>query len=295
MAGRKLQISIVGAGSVGTTLAVALSRRGHSIVSVISRNKSSARRCARLVRCRNYSTHLLSLPFKSDFILIAVPDDSIATVASELSRLNIDHEGTYIAHTSGVLSSEVLRQVSKRGASVFSFHPMQTFSRFSPIETRLQSIEGIRYGFEGDKGSKRFASGIASDLKGRLLPIPKEAKILYHLACVFASNYSVALFGAVEMLSQSFSGKAKLRSFRALIQSSIVNSILMGPAKALTGPVARGNVETVRLHLRELKRRQKSLVPLYRKLGLLALELAVREKTLPPQQMKQLKRVLTFN
>jgi len=277
------------------TLALALSRCGHSIVSVISRKKTSARRCARLVRCRNYSTHLLSLPSKSDFILLAIPDDSVLSISRELSRLNIEHEGTYIAHTSGVLSSEVLHQVRKRGASVFSFHPMQTFPRVAPIEARVRSLEGIHYGFEGDKSSKRFASRITRDLKGRLLPIPKEAKILYHLACVFASNYSVALFGAVEMLSQSFSGKAKLRSFRALIQSSIVNSILMGPAKALTGPVARGNVETIRLHLKELKRRQKSLVPLYRKLGLLALELVVREKSLPPQRIKQLKRALTFS
>ncbi|MEK6566821.1 MAG: Rossmann-like and DUF2520 domain-containing protein [Bacteroidota bacterium] len=292
MAGRKLQICIIGTGNVGTTLALALRRRGHSIVAVISKKKSSAKRCAKLVGCKNYSTHILSLPHKSDFILMALPDDCVQTVARQLSRLNIDYRRTYVAHTSGVHSSEALRQVREAGASVFSFHPMQTFSRIAPIEARLASLSGIRFGFEGDKSSKGFASRIARDLRGRLMPIPKEAKILYHLACVFASNFTVSLLGAVEMIGSAFLKKQDFRGFKKLVETSVENAFAVTPTKALTGPIVRGDLDTIRLHVRELKKKQKDLLPLYRELGLLALRIANSRKSREPETTKLIRKVL---
>lgn len=292
MTRRKLQISIIGAGKVGTTLAVALRRKGHSIVAVISRKKSSAKRCAKLVGCRNYSTHILSLPHKSDFILLALPDDSVQPVARQLSRLNIDFRGTYVAHTSGVHSTDALRQVKEAGASVFSFHPLQTFSNVAPIKARIASLSGIRFGFEGEKSSKRFASQISRDLNGRLMPIPKEAKILYHLASVFASNFSVSLLGAVEMIVSGFLRREDFKSFKRLVQTSIENAFAVMPTSALTGPIARGDLDTIRLHVQELKKKKKDLLPVYRELGLLALRVANKQKSREPEAAKLIRRVL---
>lgn len=288
---RKLRISLIGAGSVGTTLAAALYRSGHSIVSVISRRRSSARRCASLVDCDNYSSNLTHLPPHQDFILIAVPEDSLKSVVHELWRLNVGFNRMHVAHTSGVLSSDVLQLLRSRGARVFSFHPIQSFPKNASVDDRIRSLQGISYGFEGDRELQSFVRGLVRDLGGKLLVVPKEAKILYHLACVFASNYLVTLLGAVETLTSGFS-KARSKDFHRLIETSVENALSSKPSAVLTGPIARGSVHTVKLHLSELKKQQRDLVPLYRSLGLLAVEFARSEKRISDRQVRELRKVL---
>ena len=291
---RKLRIGLIGAGSVGTTLAVALFKGGHSIVSVVSRRASSARRTARRVHCRNYSVDLLSLSEHHDLILIATPEDAIKSIVRQLWRLNLRFTGTYIAHTSGVFSDEILKPLRARGATVFSLHPIQTFPKNLSVEHHIRSLEGISYGFVGDRDSLTFARRLVRILGGTVLRVPKEEKILYHLACVFASNYSVALLGAVEELMRGFSGRARLSNFKELVHSSISNALSVGSSQALTGPISRGSVETVRMHLLELGKKRKDLIPVYRTLGLLALQLASYEKRLPKKRLQQMKRALKF-
>lgn len=289
---RKLRISLIGAGSVGTALAVALHRKGHSIVSIVSGRLSTARRCARLVKCRNFSARLSALPSHQDLILIATPEDAVKTTVQELWRLNIPFDRTYVAHTSGVFSDIILRPLKTRGARTFSLHPIQTFPRNLPVEHHVRSLKGISYGFVGERTSVSLAQSLVSDLGGNILRVPKEAKILYHLACVFASNYSVALLGAVEELISSFSAPAGLNKFKQLIYSSIQNTLLVGSAKALTGPIARGSAETARLHLLELRKEHKYLIPLYRTLGLQALRLATKQHRLSSKRIRQIKKAL---
>jgi predicted short-subunit dehydrogenase-like oxidoreductase (DUF2520 family) len=167
---------------------------------------------------------------------------------------------------------------------------MQTFPRRASLKDRLRTLEGISYGFEGSRESHFFVRELVKDLGGIFLPIPKEAKILYHLCCVLASNYPVVLMSVVENLASQFLKRPNLRYFRKLVETSVANAFVMSPAEALTGPLVRGNLETVRAHLLALAKSRKDILPLYRELGLAALE-TVR-KRLGPKPAKRLKKIL---
>ncbi|MBI4427992.1 MAG: DUF2520 domain-containing protein [Ignavibacteriales bacterium] len=291
---RRLRISLIGAGSVGTALAVALHEKGHSIVAVVSRHRSSAQRCAKLVQCRQFSPELSSLPSQQDLILIATPEDAMKPTVRDLWRLNVTFDGTYVAHTSGVFSDDILRSLRTRGARTFSLHPIQTFPGNLSVKHHVRSLKGISFGVTSDRSSLSFARGLVRDLGGKVLRVPKEAKILYHLACVFASNFPIGLLGVVEELTREFSGRGALSHFRELVHSSVTNALSVGPQRALTGPIVRGSSETVKLHLLELKKKNKNLIALYRILGFQALKLASKQKRLSRKQIRQMKRTLKF-
>lgn len=290
---KPLQISIIGAGKVGTSLAVLLHRNGYHIASVISSHRSSAKRCARLVGCSKYSSNIANISPLSQFILIAVPEEKIQEVAQCLSTLrDIDFSRLYVAHTSGVLSSEALKPLAPLGAKTFSLHPIQSFPRSISLAKQLQMLNGISYGFEGPSKNILFARHIVRALNGKFLVVPKEKKILYHIACVFASNYMVSVLGALEELAESLKFSQGLKPFEKLILASIENALCNGAARALTGPIARGSTGTIKLHLNELSGNKK-LRTLYRSLGLSTLELASKQGKLTKVEREILRRVLS--
>lgn len=291
---RKLNISIIGAGRVGSTLAVALKKRGHPIVSVVSRSLHSARRLGRRVACRNCSDDISLISPGSSLILITTPESVVGEVSRSLSDLkHLAFERIAVAHTSGALSSDVLSDLAARGARTFSFHPIQSFPPLgrSPEE---KILEGIWYGFEGPQNSRAVARLLASVLGGRILEVPKEKKIVYHLACVFASNYPVVVLGALEILAGQVTGK-QLAPFRKLFDSSIGRSFDHGAGKALTGPLTRGSLDVLHRHMIELGSSRPDLLPLYSALGLFGLELLGERKSLTEEQIRQMSAILSGN
>ncbi len=291
---RELTLSVVGAGRVGTTLAVLLHRRRFKVVSVISRRKSSAKQCASLVGCHHYSNDLSDLSPESRFLLIATPDEVIPRVAKEVA-VNKDMQFTrlYAAHTAGAITSDALAPLDRRGAKTFSLHPIQTFPKSLSLETQLLRMKGITYGVEGAKESLRFAQQVVRYLGGRFLSVPKEEKILYHLACVFASNYMVSLVGAIDEVARSFVESDRLQEFVPLMESSLRNAIELSPLQALTGPISRGSVETIKEHLHALRRRNKrDLRMLYKALGLFTLSMSEQQGRLSPNQLAIFKKLL---
>ncbi|MBI3579093.1 MAG: DUF2520 domain-containing protein [Ignavibacteriales bacterium] len=286
-------MSIIGAGKVGTTLAALFHRNGCNIASVISLHSATAKRCARLVGCSTYSNTVADISPLTRFILIAVPEEHIQQVAQRLSKIRaLDFSRLYVAHTSGVLSSDALKPLAAVGAKTFSLHPIQSFPRNISLAKQQQLMNGISYGFEGQSIHIAFARRIVRALKGRFLVVPKEGKILYHIACVVASNYVVSVLGALEELAKGLKFSKGLKPFEKLMSSSMENALRDGAVKALTGPIARGSVETLQLHLKELSRNKK-LKTLYRSLGLYTLELARKQRKLTTTKRKILKRVLS--
>jgi predicted short-subunit dehydrogenase-like oxidoreductase (DUF2520 family) len=150
----------------------------------------------------------------------------------------------------------------------------------------------IPYGFEGDRTALQTAQRIVKTLGGEFLRIPKEEKILYHIACVLASNYSVALLWVAAKLVKQIGGNIELRHLEPLVRTSIENAFLKSPAKALTGPIARGSVATVQNHINELKKKNKALLEVYQSLGMQALELTGAQKLLKPTTIRQLRKIL---
>jgi predicted short-subunit dehydrogenase-like oxidoreductase (DUF2520 family) len=267
---RTTEISIIGAGRLGTTLAIALAHKGYSIRSLVSRTTRNALKAAsrldagvQVLAAKNL--HLLD---PADVFLITTPDDQIREVAAKLSRLKVARRVTAL-HTSGALSAEVLAPLRHKGWSIGSIHPLISVSS---VETPLRNAFWC---VEGDTRARGQARRIVRDLEGKSFSIRAEDKALYHAAAVMSSGNVVALFDvALELLIQcGLTRKTARNILLPLLASTISNLQTKDPVHALTGTFSRGDIETVKRHLKALKRNRAGL-DLYRLLGKRSLKLS---------------------
>lgn len=268
-----ISVAIIGAGRVGTALAMALNRKGLAISAVVSRSKNSAAECASRVNCPIYSDQLASLPEETRAIFVTTPDASLASVASRLSESTLNFEGKFVAHTSGLCTSAVLESLQLKGALTASIHPMQTFAA---NKKDWQRFEGIFFGIEGQPKALEICKQFANFLSANYVTVTKDLKPLYHAACVFTSNYLVALMSVPAMLFEklNLSDHDSARCLQPLLEGAVDNIKKLGLVNALTGPIVRGDVETIKRHLEILRENVPEFVPLYSLLGTQALALA---------------------
>jgi predicted short-subunit dehydrogenase-like oxidoreductase (DUF2520 family) len=269
----KPEVSVIGAGRLGTTLAVALAGKGYPIRSVVARRAGSARKTARLLDedSQVLAAKNLNSLRPADIYLITTPDDQIANVAAGLARLVTKRKPTAL-HTSGALSADVLSPLREKGWSTGSIHPLMAVSRGPKTE-----LQGVFWSVEGDRSALRLGKSIVRDLGGESFSIRSEDKPLYHAAAVMSAGNVTALFDvALEMLVQCGLTRKMARSILVpLIKSTVQNLETKDPADALTGTFARGDLETVKLHLASLKRSKlKDALELYCLLGKRSLRLA---------------------
>jgi predicted short-subunit dehydrogenase-like oxidoreductase (DUF2520 family) len=263
---RPLHIAIIGAGRVGNTLGRLSLENGGKIVCVVSRTERSARAAGRFLRCRTFSTDLRAIPPATDVILIATPHAAVEEVARALARIEeFDYRGVAVCHASGMLTAEALDPVARRGATVFSFHPLQTFPRDFPPRAIVPTAKGITYGVDGSAAGLRAARRLARVLQGRVLEIPVERRALYHATCVVASNHLTALISVVETLHNVLGTKEVdfTRIFKPIVMATLRNIERTSPARALSGPVARGGVETVARHFEAVARYAPAMIPYF--------------------------------
>lgn len=270
---QKPEVSIIGSGRLGTTLAVALARRGYPVQSLVARTLKNARKAARLLDDDVQVLAAKKLHFlrPADLFLITVPDDQIAAVADELSRLDFTPGRRLTAfHTSGALSSDVLMPLRKKGWHTGSIHPLVSVSHAGV------SLEGGFWSVEGDQSAVRLAKKIVQDLGGKSFFIKSDDKPLYHAAAVMVSGNVIALFDvALEMLAEcGLKRQTAHNILLPLIASTVRNLETKDPAQALTGTFSRGDLETVKRHLAALKGANlKDALELYRALGKRSLKL----------------------
>lgn len=268
---QKPEISVVGSGRLGTTLAVALLHRGYPVRTIVAKRLQNARKASRLLdgEVQILAAKELSSLRPTDVILITVPDDQIANVAAELSRIEVPAAARPVVfHTSGALSSDVLLPLRKRGWHTGSIHPLVSVSHVGV------PIEGSFWSVEGDQAAVRLGKTIVSDLGGKSLFIRSEDKPLYHAAAVMVSGNVVALFDvALEMLAAcGLKRETAHNILLPLIASTVRNLETKTPAESLTGTFSRGDLETVKRHLAALKGHPEAL-ELYRLLGKRSLKL----------------------
>ncbi len=166
--------------------------------------------------------------------------------------------------------------MKKKGALAGSFHPMQSFPR-----TRRISLKGVWCAVEGDTAALGYAKQLAKSFQAHTFTISKEEKVLYHIAGVFASNYLVTLLSVVERIAteSGIPRKNLWKIYGNIIRQTLENVLSSSPAEALTGPIARGAVETVTRHLEALSgKKLNHLVPLYSALGIETARLARKKK-----------------
>jgi predicted short-subunit dehydrogenase-like oxidoreductase (DUF2520 family) len=291
---QQLKLTVVGAGRLGTALALALAARGYRISAVVTRRKQHARRVAKLFSSPHplalAAAELSELP-KTDLLIISTPDDQIATTASQLAAITDTRQLARVAlHTSGALNSDALNALRAAGLAVGSLHPLVSIS---DARAGMADLHRAFYCVEGDSVAVRAARRMVRALAGRSFSIKAEDKALYHAAAVLASGHTVALFDlAAEVLARC--GVAPPAARRALmpLTHSTLNNLLTAraPAQALTGPFARGDVETVRRNLAALVADPNAL-RIYALLGARALRLA-KQKGVPVAVIKEIEAVL---
>lgn len=283
---QKSDVSIIGTGRLGTTLAVALASRGYEIRSLVARTAESARKAARLLDAdvQVLAAKTLRSLIDADLFLITVPDDQIPLVARELGEINADRKKkSTVLHTSGARSSEVLAPLREKGWHTGSIHPLMSVSAVHDA-----SLEGAFWSVEGDRTALRLGKEIVRDLGGKSFSIRTEDKPLYHAAAVMVSGNVVALFDvALEMLGECGLDRKTARAVLLPLIASTVRSLqTKSPEESLTGTFSRGDVETVKRHLEVM--RNPEVKNLYRILGKRSLKLADLDKKLE----RQIKEVL---
>ena len=286
---RRPTVAIVGPGAVGRTLGRSLRLAGFPVI-VSGRRPASARAGARWIGAPRVPDPAEAAR-QADWVLLTVPDDAIAPAARALADAGAFHPGQVVLHTSGLHGSGVLDPARRAGAAAASLHPLHSFAR--PKRARL-ALQGCACAIEGDRPAVAVARRLARMLGGRPLPVDRARKGLYHAGAVLASNYLVALFGAgIRLLRSAGIGRREAeRSLLGLVEGTVANLRRVGYPRALTGPVARGDVGTVRAHLRALRRLVPDLLPAYRAAGGLAVRTA-REKGLRPDLAREIESVFS--
>jgi len=285
------QIAIIGAGAVGTTLAVALHQRNCRIVGIASRTERSAHRCGALINCAFCSTDPVEVAKAAEVIFISTPDRVIKQVCDHIAAASGIQKGDIVIHLSGALGSDILASAKRKGAYVLALHPVQTFPR-GQIST--EALSGCYFSLEGDKEALKFGQGLVKELGGEPVTISPESKPLYHAALCTASNYLVTVTDlAVQMLEKvGIDKKDALKMIMPLIWGTVRNLETVGLPGALTGPVSRGDLQTLKGHLGTIQRLLPEYLEVYKKLGSLTAEVARRAGTLEEEEYLKLKALL---
>jgi predicted short-subunit dehydrogenase-like oxidoreductase (DUF2520 family) len=259
-------ITIIGAGAVGRSLAIALSAGGKRLSGIYSLTGRSAALLAKKCKMK-YSGRLSDAAHIASTVIIAVPDEAIADAVKLLAAVPGRLTGMTVLHTSGALTSDELQPLKKKGARTGSMHPLQTF----PKHALSTALTGCWFALEGDSAAVARAAALVKNMGARHFTVAKKHKTLYHIAAVFASNYQVTLYSVVEHLAEAVKIPRRdlWRIFRPLIERTMENVLASSPAEALTGPIARGDFQTIMNHIAALEsaRSLEHLIPLYSALG----------------------------
>jgi len=243
-------IAIVGPGRLGGALARHLHSAGYCVCEIICRDRRSLSSARALGRATGVAvTTLDKTSLEAKIIWLCVPDSQIESISNTLSSHN--WKGKIVLHSSGVLTSDVLGTLRNAGASVASAHPLMTFVRGS-----VPDLSDVPFALEGDSTARRAATEIVRRLSARPVPIRKKDKAAYHLFATMICPLLISLLAASERaakLARMSRNEARCRML-PLVRQTILNYEKLGAAAAFTGPFVRGDVETVRLHLKALAR-----------------------------------------
>lgn len=283
----RLRVGVVGAGRVGAVLAAALGAAGHEIVAVAGESEASRKRAAALLPGVEIAKPS-AVARACDLLLLTVPDDMLANVAEMLSASGAIRAGQYVAHTSGRHGLAVLEPVRTVGAHPLAVHPAMTFTG---TELDLTRLSGCVFGVTAEDDERALAESLVADLGGRPMWVPEERRTLYHAGLAHGANHLVTLVAeAMEMLVAA-GGDNPADTLRPLLEAALDNALRKGDA-ALTGPIVRGDVETVRAHLADLTLNAPHTLPSYVAMARATLDRAAADGRLLPLRAAKMSQVL---
>jgi predicted short-subunit dehydrogenase-like oxidoreductase (DUF2520 family) len=271
-------IGVVGAGRVGAVLSAALRAGGHTVAAAAGDSDASRRRIDTLLPGvpRLKPT---AVSRSCDLLLLTVPDDMLGNVVSMLAASGAIREGQYVAHTSGRHGLAVLEPARAVGAHVLALHPAMTFTG---TEVDLPRLPGCSYGVTAtDPASVTLAKRLVTDLEGELVWVPEDKRALYHAGLAHGANHLVTLVTqAMELVGES-GATDPAATLRPLLVAALDNALAMGD-DALTGPIVRGDVETVRAHIESILATRPGTLPSYVALARATANTAVLDGRLLP-------------
>ena len=283
----RVRIGVVGAGRVGAVLAAALRAAGHEVVAAAGESDASRGRIAALLPGVP-GAKPSDVARACDLLLLTVPDDMLPNVVSVLSASGAIHEGQVVVHTSGRHGLAVLEPARSVGARTIALHPAMTFSG-TAID--LPRLAGCVFGVTADDADRELAQSLVDDLGGTTMWVPEERRTLYHAGLAHGANHLVTLVAeAMEILSAS-GADDPAATLRPLLTAALDNALDQGDA-ALTGPIVRGDVETVRAHVAGLLADAPQTLPSYVTLARATLGRALTDGRVLPIRATAIMRVL---
>jgi predicted short-subunit dehydrogenase-like oxidoreductase (DUF2520 family) len=281
------RLGFVGAGHVGTALAVAFRRAGWPVAGTASRSPERRDAFERLVPDTVAVGDPRELLDLVDVLFVTVPDDAIASVAEDL-RL---YSGQGIVHTSGLLPSTVLDPALAAGAAAASFHPLVAFA---DLDRAVAALAGASVALEGDEQLVAVLADLAVSVGARPVRVETSGKAAYHVAATLAAGGLVGLLDAVVLAARGagLDDTEALAVYGPLARQALTNVDELGIERALTGPIGRGDAGTVEAHLAVLHRLAPAALDIYRALARAQLAVAERRGGLAPDVVERLRAVL---
>jgi predicted short-subunit dehydrogenase-like oxidoreductase (DUF2520 family) len=265
--------AIVGTGRVAQAFGRLMAAAGITPVAIAGRTADHAHRAAAFIAPEVTAALIRDVPALADHILIAVADDAIAEVAEELASAGMGH-GVAL-HTSGAKGPQALNALAVQGVFCGVVHPLQTVA---DPDRGVVALRGASFGIGGHAAAVEWAAQLVTVAGGTALRIREKGFASYHAGAVMASNAIIAAVDAAVALlgSAGIEPRAALQALRPLCLTSAQNAFEMGPEAALTGPVQRGDAETVRAHISALRGCPRPIADLYRSSARVLVDIARR-------------------
>ena len=281
------RVGVVGAGRVGAVLAAALASAGHEIVAAAGESDASHRRIAELLP-GTANEKPSAVARSCDMLLLTVPDDMLPNVVSVLSASGAIRPGQYVVHTSGRHGLAVLDAARAVGAHPVAMHPAMTFTGTA---VDLGRLPGCVFGLTAGPDERAVAEGLVADLGGRAMWVPEEMRTLYHAGLAHGANHLVTLVTQAMELLAAAGADDPAGTLRPLLTAALDNALDQGDA-ALTGPIVRGDVNTVRAHLADISANAPHTLASYVAMARASLDRVVTDGRLLPIRAERIRQLL---
>ena len=284
----QMKIGIIGAGKVGIAIARVLKKKGFEVAAVADVTGEKALNMARqyLGNSVSYTDNNMEVVGTCDIVAITTQDGAIREVAKEIHEKAERLDDKLFFHTSGAHPSSILKPLDGKGAILGSLHPLQTFP---DIDSAIRALPSTYIFIEGDERALRILETLGKGIGHAVIPIDGKNKVYYHLSAVFICNLLCALLYASEEIMEKID--IRIEPFFPIIEATLQNIEAKGPLLSLTGPIVRGDSETVEGHIDALKN-MKLHKQIYKALSLVALDMVKERKIHNKETLGALQRIL---
>lgn len=289
----KPTVALIGPGRLGQAIVARLRQQGYPVGAIVGRDLERTRAAARFIGAEFMATTDIHRCCGADIIFITTGDDQLADTAQQLHQLQL-RQPVLLIHCSGLHTAELIqpRKIDrKEEIDTLAMHPLQTFA--SP-EQGVAALAGSYFSLQGNERALATGQQLVSDLGGIPFTIAADSKVLYHAAACMASNFVTTLLGAVATTLERCDSAEKipLEAVAPLVNSAVNNTLSMGAAQALTGPIVRGDVQTVAQHLEQLAHNDPRIARLYRCLAAQTTALALQSQRLDGQTAAAMEEII---